>query len=133
MKSKMICIALALGASVCLVTAQDEKPAPGGPPSANGEGGQADLDKQHGGPGGFHLLPPHAEKQLNLTAIQKKELAELEAHVKVRIDKILTPEQLELLKQMRPPHPPTAPPAAPGGQGSSDGQGEGQPQKPASE
>ena len=54
-------------------------------------------------PRGFHILPPHAEKQLNLTADQRKQLDELESEVKSKIETILTPDQLEKLKQMRPP------------------------------
>jgi hypothetical protein len=42
-------------------------------------------------------------EHLNLTADQKKQLADLEAEVKAKVEKILTPEQLEKLKQMRPP------------------------------
>jgi len=57
-----------------------------------------------GGPGrGFHILPPHAQEQLNLTADQQKQIADLETEVKGKIEAILTQSQLEKLKQMRPP------------------------------
>jgi len=79
------------------------------PPDGGGEG--------RGGPrhGGFHILPPHAEMQLNLTADQRKQLDALEAEVKSKIESILTHEQLEKLKQMRPPK-------------RKDGPGEGKPE-----
>ena len=121
-----IAITLALGASTCLLTAQDgnqrsddQRP----PPREGGSGGP-------GGRGGFHLLPPRAQEQLNLTADQQKQLADLEAELKAKLEKILTPEQQQLLKQMRPPQ-------RPGGQGGGGpgGGGEGQSnrQRPPSE
>jgi len=44
-------------------------------------------------------------EQLNLTADQQKQLADLEADVKAKLEKILTPEQLKQLREMRPPSP----------------------------
>jgi Spy/CpxP family protein refolding chaperone len=38
-----------------------------------------------------------------LTADQEKQLAALEAETKAKLEKILTPEQMTQLKQMRPP------------------------------
>ena len=58
------------------------------------------------GPGGFHILPPRAQEQLNLTVDQQKQVADLEAEVKTKMETILTPAQLEKLKQMRPPRRP---------------------------
>ena len=107
MKTKIIILTLALGASTCFLSAQD------GGPSLDGQ-------RPPGHPGGFHVLPPRAQEQLNLTADQQKQLSDLEAEVKAKIEKILTPEQLEQLKQMRPPHPP--------GQGGPDGAGKGEAQ-----
>jgi len=73
------------------------QPDAGGPQSGPGaEGSQA-------GNGGPRLLPGGAREKLNLTAEQEKQVAELEAEVKSKLAKILTPDQLEKLKQMRPP------------------------------
>jgi len=91
MKKTSMIIALACAALTLNTLAQDA----GGPPPPEGTPGQRR--------GGVHLLPPHAAEQLNLTADQQKQLAELEAEVKAKIEKILTPEQLEQLKKMRPP------------------------------
>ena len=114
MKKSAILLALALGVSAWSLTAQDQAtPPPSGerPPP---EAGQA------GGPGrGFHLLPPRAMEQLNLTDDQKKQVAALEAEMKAKIEKILTPEQLQQLKQMRPP----GRPGGPGGPGGHNGPG----------
>jgi len=124
MKIKVILLALALGASTCLITAQDanqhpdgQSPPPGGgaPGDTGGPGGKADGPR--GPRGGFHLLPPRAREQLKLTADQQKQLAELEAEVKAKLAKILTLEQMQQLKQMRPPRPPGGPDGGEGGPG----------------
>ena len=103
MKKSAIILALALGVSAWSVTAQEQGgPPPSGQPPPGHEGGPGGP----GGPGGqrgFHLLPPPVQAQLNLTADQQKQLAALEAEVKAKLEKILTPEQMEKLKQMRPP------------------------------
>ena len=49
------------------------------------------------------MLPPPVAEQMSLTADQQKNVAELEAEVKVKLEKILTPEQLQQLRQMGPP------------------------------
>jgi hypothetical protein len=116
MNTKVILLALALGASSCLLTAQDNNPPPDGqgpPPREGGPGGA--------GRPGFHLLPPRAQEQLNLTADQQKQLAALEAEVKAKMEKILTPEQLQQLKKMRPPQGQ----GGPGGQGGPAMRGQG--------
>jgi Spy/CpxP family protein refolding chaperone len=59
-------------------------------------------------------------QKLNLTDDQKKQVADLEAEVKVKMEKILTPEQLQQLAQMRPPRPPGGP-GGPGGGPDGDG------------
>ena len=90
-----------------------------------------------GGPGvrpGLHLLPPRAMAELNLTSDQKKQLADLEAEVKAKVEKILTPEQLQQLKEMRPPMGPAGMgPGRPGGRGPGGPGGEGHPQRPPGE
>lgn len=104
MHSKLIAAALVLGASVWIATAQDDA---GGPPPAGAR--PVKREAGPGGPGGqagaqgFRVLPPFIVQQLNLTDEQKKQIKELEAEVKAKIEKILTAEQLQQLKQMRPP------------------------------
>ena len=59
-----------------------------------------------GGPGRFELgrvLPPFVKDQLNLTADQEKQIADLEKHVKAKLMKILTADQQKQLQDMRPP------------------------------
>ncbi|HMD53909.1 MAG TPA: hypothetical protein VKJ65_05115 [Phycisphaerae bacterium] len=116
MKTKIILLALALGTSTCLLTAQDSTPpgdGQGPPPSEGGPGGL-------GGPR-FHVLPPGAKQILKLTPDQLKQVADLEAEVKVKMEKILTPDQLQQLAQMRPPRPPGGPEGGPDGQGGPGG------------
>jgi len=57
----------------------------------------------------LHLLPPHAQEGLKLTTIQQKQVADLEVETKAKLGKILTPDQLQQLKQMRPPSPKAGP------------------------
>ncbi|MEI7732897.1 MAG: SUMF1/EgtB/PvdO family nonheme iron enzyme [Verrucomicrobiota bacterium] len=71
----------------------DERPARAGQGGGGGAGGQS----------GFRLLPPRAQEQLNLTADQQKQLMDLETEAKAKLDKILTPDQQQLMKQMRSP------------------------------
>ena len=125
MKKSAIILALALGVSAWSLSAQDPSdPPPSGerpPPEAGAPGGPGR------GPGGFHLLPPRAMEQLNLTDDQKKQIAALEAEVKAKIEKILTADQLKQLKEMRPPQRQGGP-GGPGGPGSGD-----RPQRPPPE
>ena len=118
MKTKAIIMALALSASTGLLTAHDSNQSPDAqrPPRREGSPGGPGGP---GGQGGFHLLPPRAMEQLNLTDDQKKQLADLEADVKAKVEKILTAEQLQQLKQMRP----MMRPGGPGGAGPDGGQG----------
>jgi len=120
MRTAAIAIALAFAVSTLNALAEDA----GGPPPAKGDpkgggpggGGPGGGPKQ--GPGGFHLLPPPVLEKLNLTAEQKDKVAALEADVKEQLAKILTPDQLQQLKQMRPPRPQ-------GGKGGPGGGGPG--------
>ncbi|HEY5042047.1 MAG TPA: hypothetical protein VIK53_08590 [Verrucomicrobiae bacterium] len=121
MKTKLTILALAFGASTCLVSAQD-----GPPPSDNQQ--PPPREGGPGAPGGFHLLPPRAQEQLQLTDDQLKQIAALETETKAKLGKILTPEQMDQLNNMRPPMrqggpggPPNGPqlrggPGGPGGQ-----------------
>lgn len=126
MKTKLTLLALALGASTCLVSAQDGPPPSDRQPPLQRQGGP-------GAPGGFHLLPPRAQEQLQLTDDQRKQIAALESETKAKLEKILTPEQMDQLKNMRPPMrqggpggPPNGPqmrggPGGPGGFGGPPG------------
>ncbi len=115
MKKSAVILALALGVSAWTAMAQEQSdPPPGGapPPEAGTPPGAPPIRP------GFHVLPPRAMVELNLTDDQKKQLADLEAEVKAKVEKILTPEQLEHLKQM---HPPFGPGMGPRGYGRGPG------------
>ena len=100
MKTGRIAMALALaGLAAGSLSAQEEKGPP--PPPDQGQGGPGGHP-----PGGFHLLPPFAMDKLNLTEDQQKQIADLEKETKEKLDKILTPEQIKMLSEMRPPRPP---------------------------
>lgn len=101
-KTTILLTLLALGTSGFIVNAQDNNPPPGAPPGADSQ--PPGLRERGGpvGPRGFHLLPPRAEQRLNLTDDQKKQIAALEAETKAKLEKILTPDQMEKLKNMRP-------------------------------
>lgn len=51
------------------------------------------------------LLPPFVRDQLDLTADQERQIADLEQEVKTRLLKIFTPEQRRQLEQFRPKGP----------------------------
>ena len=103
MKTAVIAIAvtLVLAVSTLNAFAQDNGGAPPPPPAG---GGPASAPVHVPG-GWFHLLPPRAQGQLNLTADQQKQVADSEAETKAKLEKILTADQLLQLKQMRPPRP----------------------------
>jgi len=130
MKKSALILALAFGLSALSVMAQEQNsPASGDHPSGLPASATATASRS-----GFHLLPPRAMEQLNLTADQQKQVAALEAETKTKLEKILTADQLEQLKQMRPPQ-------RPGGMGGKDHRGgnpggpdgENHPQPPADE
>ena len=101
MNKSVIALALALGLPAWGALAQDTTPSTGERP-ARREADSGSVGRP-GRPGGFHLLPPRAAEQLNLTADQEKQIAALEKDTRAKLEKILTKEQLEQLKQMRPP------------------------------
>lgn len=68
-------------------------PGPGGPGGACGPGG--------GRPRPGEVLAAPLQGMLQLTAEQKKELAELQKDVDARLEKIFTPTQREQLKRMQ--------------------------------
>ncbi len=114
MKTLPTLFILGLGLSAQALRAQTDTP--GGPPPAPPAAASKPAPT-------IHVLPPGAAKRLNLTADQQKQLAAIEAEVAAEIEKVLTPAQLEQLKQMRPPH------RRPGSEGPPDGppDGEGPP------
>jgi len=82
----------------------------GGPPpdeQAGSDDQRPPRDDQGGGAprgqGGFHLLPPRAQEQLDLTAGQQTQMDELATGVQAKLKAILTPEQQQKLAQLRPP------------------------------
>jgi phosphatidylethanolamine-binding protein (PEBP) family uncharacterized protein len=75
----------------------------GGPGTGQGVPGNVGANRPQAGNGGLRLLPGGAREKLKLTAEQQKQLEDLEVELKSRIERILTPDQLEQLKQMRPP------------------------------
>jgi len=109
-------MALAFATAVvglCALTASSQPP--------EGKGGPTG---KKGGPPGFaagKVLPPFVRDQLDLTAEQEKQLDELEAEVKRKLDKILTDEQKKKLTNLRPPMGKDGPPRKGGGPGEKDG------------
>ena len=91
---KLTVLAVILGIIPCVLTAQDNEPMAPSPNVSHSDRGD------HRGP---HLLPPGADQKLNLTAEQKTKIAALEAEVKIKLEAVLTPDQLAQLAQMRPP------------------------------
>jgi phosphatidylethanolamine-binding protein (PEBP) family uncharacterized protein len=82
-----------------------EKPAPGvraGRPDREPAG---DPPGNRGPGGEFHLLPREVEEELKLTADEEKQLQDLASEIQGKLNRILTPEQREILKQSRPPRP----------------------------
>jgi len=89
-----------------------------------------------GGPGGFgppqpgQIMPRFLQEELKLTDDQKKQLAELQKEVDDKLSKLLTDEQKQQLKDMRPRfargpggrRPGAGGPGGPGGRGG-DGAG----------
>jgi Spy/CpxP family protein refolding chaperone len=123
MKKALVIAALALAVMTLSTLAQNA----GVPPSGGGRG--------HGWHG-FHVLPPGAREQLHLTAAQQKQVADLEAEVTTRMEKILTPEQLQQLQQLqqaRPPHQQGGTEGGGPGAGGPPGEGGGAENQPNSQ
>jgi len=55
--------------------------------------------------GAFHLIPPFALQSLHLTDEQRRQIQPLDDEARQRLEKILTPLQLQILKESRPPRP----------------------------
>lgn len=108
-------------------------PAAGGPdgfgPQRGGPGGPPGFGPPGGGPMGRprpgEVLPPPVREMLELTEDQRTQLDELQKDVDARLEKILTPEQLQTLREPRDfgRGGPPGGPGGPGGRGRSRGQG----------
>ena len=101
-------------ASAIALTAQSQPP---GPPGDKKGGKDKDPPRYELG----KVLPPFVREGLNLTREQEKQLAELEAEVKEKLNKILTDEQKKLIESMRPG--PGGFPGGPDGPKGPDGPG----------
>ena len=61
-------------------------------------------EKADGGTAGnLHLIPRAIEEKLNLTDEQRKQIDDLSHQAREKLEKILTPEQINILKETRPP------------------------------
>ena len=100
MKTKILLLTVVLGTSTCLLTAQEGNPPPEGQRPPGAEARRAGLGAERRGP---QLMPPRVAEQLDLSPEQREQVAKLEAEVKAKMEKILSPDQLEQMKQMRPP------------------------------
>jgi hypothetical protein len=98
----------------------------GGPDDPGGPGGRGP-----GGPGGFggppqpgQVLPTALQDVLRLSDKQKQELAELQKEVDARLDKILSAEQRQQLRELRERGPGGfgPPPGGAGGPGDNPGE-----------
>jgi hypothetical protein len=96
--------------------------------SSSGRGGRRGFGPPGGGPGGPMagmprlgevFLPPIVQARLNLSSVQKTQLANLQRDVEGRLNKILNDEQKAQLKEMRD----RAPAGRPGGPGFRRGGG----------
>jgi Spy/CpxP family protein refolding chaperone len=84
-----------------------------GPPGGGGPGGPRGMG---GPPRPGEILPAILRQRLNLNAKQEKQLADLQKHVDVKLEEILTADQRNQLKSMRMGAPGGfGPPGGPGG------------------
>lgn len=75
------------------------------------------------------VIPPHVVEDLDLSDAQSASIRELEKEVKARLEKILTPEQLQKIRDARPPM--GGPGGPPGGFDGPPGAGRGAPKGPS--
>jgi hypothetical protein len=90
-----------IAVGVCVMSASSQPP----------QGKEKGFLGKKGGPGPFEMgrvLPPHVRSELNLTADQEKQIAELEKEVKQKLSKILTADQIKKAETIRPPFAPPA-------------------------
>jgi len=105
----LLAFAVSGSALVAMSNAADRPDGPPPPPreDGGGPGGPGgDRPRRAGPPGGVHVIPRFAEDKLNLTDVQRKQIADLEKEMKDKLAQILTPEQLKTLEQARPPRGP---------------------------
>lgn len=94
---KLVIAALALG-----ILAAVFSPGLSQPPGEKGKGPKKDKK----GPPPFELgrvLPPFFRESLELTKEQEKDISDLEKDIRARLLKILTPEQMDRLKELKGP------------------------------
>lgn len=100
--NKLMCGFAAFAAGALLIGTPAMSQPPGG---KDDKGGKFGFPGGPGGRGGVKIgtvIPPFAVEQLKLTDDQKTQLAALEADVKAKLEKMLTPEQLKTLESPRP-------------------------------
>ncbi len=117
--------ALSLLAISPVSRAQDNPPPPSQQQDQSGPNGQRPQPQA-----GFHLIPGFAVQRLQMTDEQVQKVKELEEKVKAELAKILTPEQMKILNEARPPRGPGGPDGQNGqgrqsGQDNQNGQGNG--------
>lgn len=97
-----------------------------GPKGDKGPKGEGKFGGAKGKGKGFQpgtVIPPHVAEDLALTDTQSTAIRELEKDVKGRLEKILTPEQLQKIRDARPPM--GGPGGPPGGFDGPPGAGRG--------
>jgi hypothetical protein len=72
---------------------------------------------------GFHIIPPFAMEQINLSDDQKQKLAALEKDTRDKLAQILSADQMKKLEEARPPRRGGG--RGPGGGGAEGGGGPG--------
>jgi hypothetical protein len=107
-------------------------PGPGGPGGPGGFGGGPFGRGMGGPPRPGEVLPMPVQERLGLSEVQKEQVAALQKEVEARLDRILTADQKEQLKEMRNrgpggfgPPPGGPPPGGPGRGGRGPGPGPG--------
>jgi Spy/CpxP family protein refolding chaperone len=102
------------------------KEGPKGGKGDKGPGGKGGRDFGKGGRFGpppiGQVLPPFVQDQLKLTDAQKKELESIQKDVDAKLNKLLTDDQKQMLKQMRERGPGGFGPKGPGGPGGFPGE-----------
>jgi hypothetical protein len=86
----------------------DDQGPPGRPGGSQGPGGP-DGHRPGPPPTPGTVLPSFVQDDLNLTADQKSQVADLQKDVTAKLAKILTPEQIKQMQSMHPPGGPGGP------------------------
>jgi hypothetical protein len=122
---------LFLGGVLAIAATGDAQP-PGGGQPPGGKGGKGGFgEKGRGGPSGMvgamplpgQILPSAVQEMLRLTEEQKRDLDAIQKDVDAKLDKLLTAEQKQQLKEMkdRGPGRGFGGPGGPGGFGGPKG------------